>query len=298
MNTFEKCLYFLQGKMELPKSYGWFHLIFIALVIGAALFLCLKFKNCKEKTVNRILLIAWIILIIGETLKQLLFSFSFDGTAAVWHYQWYVFPYQLCGTPFVVMPFIIFTKEGKLRNACLAFIATFSLFGGLATFFYPRDVFTSGIAINIQTMIHHGTQVVIGIFIAVHNRYKLTFKYYIGAVCTFLVLTSAALAMDIGMYHYLRSVGSSEVFNMFFISPYYPCTLPLLSTIYPKVPYPAFLAIYIVGFMIIGAIMHYGAKGIFYPMLRRAKKNGQIANDGGEAKKEEESCTEFSQSGK
>ena len=262
MTTFEKILYFLQGEMTCPENYGWFHLMFVGIVISVTVFLCLKFKDCNTKTVNRILLIAWIVLMVGEIAKQILFSFSSDGVTASWYYQWYAFPYQLCGTPLVVLPFIIFSKEGKLRNACMAYMATFSLFGGIAVYFYPNDVFVREIAINLQTMIHHGSQVIFGIFLAVYNRRKLTFKYYLSSIYVFLVLVAAAVVMNVGVYHIFQAKGIGDTFNMFFISPYFPCTLPVLSSIYPLVPYPVFLAIYVFGFMLICAVMHFSTKGI------------------------------------
>jgi hypothetical protein len=49
---------------------------------------------------------------------------------------------------------------------------------------------------------------------------------------------------------------TNDTFNMFFISWKYPCTLPVLSDIYPKVPYIIFLLIYIVGFAIAGFIIY------------------------------------------
>jgi hypothetical protein len=56
---------------------------------------------------------------------------------------------------------------------------------------------------------------------------------------------------------------------MFFISPYFECTLPLLDTVYAAVPYPVFLAIYVFGFMIIAAI-------IFYTSLFIINKVGSV----------------------
>jgi hypothetical protein len=43
---------------------------------------------------------------------------------------------------------------------------------------------------------------------------------------------------------------------MFFVSPYFDCTLPVLSAIYPKVPYIAFLLIYNIGFAIVSLIVY------------------------------------------
>ena len=232
MSALDKFIYFLEGTMTRPGNYGWFHLMFIGIITAATIFICIKFKDCDAKTLNRILLIVWVTLIVGETLKQILFSFDSDGLTSSWNYQWYAFPYQLCGTPLVVLPFIIFSKEGKLRDACIAYMATFSLFGGLAVYLYPNDVFVSEIAINLQTMIHHGLQVLIGIFLAVYSRRKLTFKYYLSSICVFLVLSGIAIAMNEAVYHIFQAKGIGDTFNMFYISYHFDCTLPVLSAIY------------------------------------------------------------------
>ena len=269
--------------MTCPVNYGWFHLMFVGIIISATVILCLKFKDCNTKTLNRILLIAWIILMVGEIVKQVLFSFSSDGITATWDYQWYAFPYQLCGTPLVVLPFIVFSKEGKLRDACMAYMATFSLFGGLAVYFYPNDVFVREIAINLQTMIHHGSQVIFGILLAVYNRRRLTFKYYLSSIYVFLVLVAAAVVMNIGVYHIFQANGIDQTFNMFFISPYFSCTLPVLSSIYPLVPYSVFLAIYVLGFMAICAVIHYGTKGIIALSSHKVSKAVVYAEETDEA---------------
>lgn len=284
MSFLEKVLYFLEGEMERPGNYGWFHLMFVGIIIAATIFVCLKFKNCDTKTLNRLLLIAWIVLVVGETVKQVLFSFDSDGVTSSWGYQWYAFPYQLCGTPIVVLPFIFCSKEGKIRDACIAYMATFSLFGGLAVYFYPNDVFVREIAINLQTMIHHGSQVILGIFLAVYNRRKLNFKYYLSSVYVFIILSAIAVAMNEAVYHIFQAYGITDTFNMFYISYHFDCTLPVLSAIYPKVPYPVFLALYVFGFMLISAIIHYSTKGIVALCTRKTKADVED--------NKEESCDE------
>ena len=134
-------------------------------------------------------------------------------------------------------------------------------------------------------MIHHGLQVILGIFIAVYNRRRLTFKYYLSSVYVFIVLSAIAIAMNVGVYHIFQAKGIDQTFNMFYISPYFDCTLPVLSAIYPLVPYPAFLAIYVLGFMVISAIIHYSTKGIV--TVSRRKTSRVVM----EAETEEESVT-------
>ena len=239
MNWFERFLISLQGTMPTPTNYGWFHLMFVALAIISTVLICYFGKNAKDKTFRRIVLISWIIILVLEIYKQLIYSVSEVGGSAVWDYQWYAFPYQLCSTPLYLLPFVAFMKDGKTRDSIMSFLSTFAMFGGLAVFIYPNDVFISTIGINIQTMVHHGLQIVLGIYFMVY---------------VFGVMLGIAMLLNIVLYHTVM-VNNGESFNMFYISPYFPCTLPVLSMIYAKVPYVVFLLIYIFGFILAGAIM-------------------------------------------
>jgi hypothetical protein len=49
---------------------------------------------------------------------------------------------------------------------------------------------------------------------------------------------------------------------MFYISPHYACTLPVLSIIYDKAPYAVFLITYLLGFSFISALFFGIEKGI------------------------------------
>ena len=137
-------------------------------------------------------------------------------------------------------------------------MATFSLFAGFAVMVFPNDVFIGTIGINIQTMLHHGLQVVIGILLVAYNRHRLSKRFFAWCMIVFSVLASAALTMNIVFHHFMPT----HDFNMFFISPYFDCTLPVLSDIYAKVPYPAFLLIYILGFALLSAAVYAIEKGV------------------------------------
>lgn len=132
------------------------------------------------------------------------------------------------------------------------------MFAGLSVMFYPGDVFTRTIGINIQTMVCHGGMVVMGIYLWFSKQVKFEFKTILKALSVFCVLVAIALIMNI-IYN---STGNTATFNMFFISPYLPCTLPILNMIYEMVPYPVFLIIYIIGFTLAAFIMLLVAMGI------------------------------------
>ncbi len=271
MTTLENIVYALQAEMTTPTAYGWFHLLALALTIALAACFITRLHHAEEKQVRRLLLIFWLLMVATEIYKQIIFALSCDGVTAIWDYAWYAFPFQLCSTPLYVLPFAALLPEGKVRNACLCYLSTFSLFGGLAVMLYPNDVFINFIGINIQTMLHHGSQVVLGIFLAVRNHRRLSREYYFGALSVFGVLAAVAMAANVAVYHLLRAGGMDDTFNMFFISPYFDCTLPILSSIYPAVPYPAFLLIYLLGFAAIAAIMFFGMRALL-PFFTGRKK--------------------------
>ena len=262
---------------EAPASYGIFHIISLLCVIGVTVFLCIRFSSCSDKTLRRIALISWIIVLVLEIYKQLVFTVSLEDSEFVYDFQWYAFPFQFCSSPLYVLPFIAFLPSEKYRDVFIGFMATFSLFAGIAVMLYPGDVFIRTIGIDIQTMVHHGSQVALGIFFAVHfmkrqERASLK-RFCVGAVATFTAMLIIAMVMNIIVYHAFLANGIDETFNMFYISPYFDCTLPVLSGVYATVPYPVFLAIYIIGFSFVAAIILLIQQGIFKLVNKRKAKS-------------------------
>lgn len=240
---------FLDSKMETPACYGVYHIICLILCIALTAFLIWKFKNCEDKTMRLIIGICWGVIFLFEAYKQMVSSFREE--TLTWSYYWYFFPFQFCSTPLYVLPFVAFLKEGKVRDAMIAYTMTYSLFGGLCVMIYPGDVFCATTGINIQTMVHHGLQVTTGIFLAVHQRKKYGVKFFASSAIVFFCFLLVALGFN--------TIGNALIpeagFNMFFIGPKTPCTLPLLSMIYPLVPWIVFFFIYMLGFSLIAALI-------------------------------------------
>lgn len=272
MSFFEKFLTDLSMGMDMPKSYGWFHLMFVFLTIVASVALCCRQRDAKDKTVRAICLVGWLLMVVGEVLKQIVYTYSIVDGAVVADFQWYAFPYQLCSTPLYVLPLVIFLKDGLVRDAATAYMIAFSIFGGLCVYVFPGDVFSNFAVVSLQTMVHHGLQIVLGVYLASRYRAKLNYKYYLKGGAVFVALLIVAMIMNITVHNALVGAGIDETFNMFYISPYFDCTLPILSLIYPKVPYPVFLAIYVVGFIAAAAIIFYAAKGIVYLLRKKASE--------------------------
>lgn len=228
---------------EAPKPYGLFHLCAFAIAIIIAIVLAIKYKKPSEKQGQRIILIISIILFIFEIYKQVIFSYN-DGN---WSYSWWAFPFQFCSVPMYVGLLAGLIKDGKLRRALYAFLGTFCLFAGLAVMVYPNDVFITTLGISIQTMVHHGGMLIMGIFCLASNKTVPDLKSIYGSALVFLSLVSIAQTLNITL--------ASKGLNMFFISPYIPCSLPILSIIQEKFGYTVFIFTYLLGFIFIAFLI-------------------------------------------
>ena len=275
MSAFESFIYnVLQARMDRPPLYGTWHIVSIVLTILLTVCLVKFFRNAKDSTMRTILFIGWLVMVILEVCKQLEGAMTYDEyTATVtWSYLWRWFPFQFCSTPLYTLPLVFLLKDCKVRRAIMAYISTFSLFAGLIVMILPTSVFTTLVSINIQTMVHHGLQVVFGVYMASYNRNSLSKRFFAWAEIVFAAFASVALIMNVIAYHKLVIPGLTEEFNMFYISPYMNNDLPVLSAVYPLVPYPVYLIIYLFGFTLAAVLVYAVEKGIVALTLRKNKR--------------------------
>ena len=253
MNFLGRIITILDAQMTEPVMYGWFHLLFFALSILGAVALCYKFKRPDTKTIKKILLVFALVSILLEIYKQFNYTFSFDGKAITANYQWYAFPFQFCSTPMYVALLAAFIKNKKLHNSLCAYLATFSLFAGLCVMVYPEQVFIGTIGINIQTMICHGSQIALGVYLLCSGYVKSEHKTLLSAAAVFAVMVAMASVMN--EIAHLSGLLERETFNMFYISPHCEPSLPVYSLVQAVVPYPWCLIIYIAVFTLAAYII-------------------------------------------
>lgn len=249
----EEFLHFLDGRMSTPTWFGWYHLLWIGITIASCVLIFVFRHKFNKKAINIILLCLGIALILFELYKQIIFSFNYNGGNgnSTWDFQWYAFPFQFCSTPMYLMLLAGILRKGKVYDAILGYLATYAMFAGLLVMIYTGDVFTSLIGINIHTMFWHSSMFILGFLLLATRSVKFNIKTVLKATIVFVVMLAMALTMNI-IWHYF---GNDETFNMFYISPYYPCTLPVLSIIYDLCPYVVFLILYIIGFMLAASVM-------------------------------------------
>lgn len=264
----QKALHLMDASMKTPSLFGWFHLLWLGITVAAAVILCRHGKG-KERSV---LLWTSLLVIFLEIYKQINYSFSYEN-GIIFDYQWYAFPFQFCSTPMYVGLLAALTR-GKIHNALCCYLSSFALFAGLCVMFYPGDVFIDTIGINIQTMICHGSMVVIGSYLLSTGYVPLSYKTVIKALPVFAVCVLLAT----GMNEIAHLTGLKETFNMFFVSPYWDCTLPLYSLIHEAVPFPINLIIYIAGFTVAAWIVLMLSIGIHRLSCRKNKKITVLSN--------------------
>ena len=250
-------LNFLDSEMITPTPYGWFHLMCFAIVIALSVLAVVFRKKISVKTVNIILLVTGIVMIVFEVYKQIIMNFD---NGAFQPYAWYIFPFQFCSTPMYLMTLAGILRKGKVYDCIISYLGTFSLFAGLAVMFVPTTVFIPTIGINIQTMVVHGGMVVIGVLLLATQTTKVEWKTILKALILFGIMVFVAFIMNI-IWHFVGPA-DEHTFNMFFISPWYNCELPLLQMVQDSTPYPVFLLSYIIGFTACATIVLAAAIGI------------------------------------
>ena len=224
-----------------PTKYGWFHIIFLLLTIVVTTLLIIYFRDCKEKTMKKIVLFTWIGLVFFGILKELIVSYNGETLK----YNWGSFPFQFCETPLYIYPILILNKNKKFQNALISFIATYVFFAGFALMVNPDRMFSVRVVLNFRTMYQHGSQVVMGLFLFAWNRKNMNLRMFIDGSLIFLVLTIIASMIN----NILGPLVAPEYsVNMFWISRYYETNLMILDRVQPHVHWVIFVILYILAF--------------------------------------------------
>ena len=271
MDFWIQVLKLLYAALPTPQPFGVFHLLSFAFYIALAIVLCKTHKKGDDRRVRRVVQIIAIITLILELYKQINYAFDYSSGQITFDYAWYAFPWQFCSTPLYVGLIAGFTRKGKLHQAMCAYLATFSVFAGICVMFYPTTVFISTIGINIQTMFCHGTMITMGVYLLYSGYVKLEHKTILKALPVFM--SAVAIAMIMNEVAYQSGLLETDVFDMFFISPYFTNDMPVFSLIEKYVSPNLYIALYGVAFLLGSTIVYFTSYGIstIYSKLSKFK---------------------------
>lgn len=253
MELFGKIIQILDSSMPTPSFFGWYHILSLVVTIGLSVYISSPKRHYSPETIRRIVLVTALVVIAAEIYKQFNYSFSYEDGKVAFDYQWYAFPFQFCSTPMYIGLLAGLTKKGKFHDALCSFLATYALFAGLAVMLYPRDVFISTIGINIQTVLCHGSMVMIAALLLRTGYVKTHISTLWKGACVYTVAVTIAVILN--EIAYRVGLLETETFNMFFISPYCEPHLAVFCLIQPLVPFPVELIIYVVGFTAAAGVM-------------------------------------------
>lgn len=254
MNIFNALLDLFELKMQKPIAYApfeqsWFHYLSLLLMVVYTVILTINFKRTNDIGVRRTLRNIGIALLIFEVYKQVTFSYHADGT---WSFQWYAFPFQFCSTAMYMMFIVGISKSKTMYEYGLAFLASFTMFAGIAVMFYPVTVFVDTIGINIQTMFYHGSMAAVGLALVFSGKVSHSYQTVIKGMIPMTIVILMAVLMN-GLFN--RYMPDSGTFNMFFINPAYDSGLVILNDIQPLVSPVMFIVIYFLGISFVSFIV-------------------------------------------
>ena len=166
---------------------------------------------------------------VTEVVKQLMLTFAINGGK----YCWWYFPWQLCSIPMYVC--LIAAAAGRI-DACLSYLATFGLMGGVAAFFDTGGFVLDNPLLTVHSYVWHFVIVGVGLYAAVKRksfRFLPPLLIYLGAAAVAEIINVAAF--DAGC----------RPINMFYISPRYLFPLIILKELVPVIGNAATIAVYI-----------------------------------------------------
>lgn len=248
----DKLIHFFQYQVEEPGLFSLFHIVFLVIIVSMTVFISIRFKNCSEKTYKKIILICWIICLIMESIKQIVKSFVY-GSPSYFKYSFYDFPFHLCSLIYYIAPVLIFVKREKasfLYDSLSWFMAIFSLFGGVIVILFNSIVMSTLLYTNIQTMIHHGIQVLLGVFIVTWNRKRLNIYSFLKSLVILSVYTILAILINV-----LITPVSNGI-DMFYVNPYEVSVIPVINEIHRNVGFTPYLIVYLLLIILMGFITY------------------------------------------
>ena len=256
-------------EMPTPSLYGWFHILFLVLMVVGTFLLCHFFRNSSTKTMKIICLVCEIVLVVLEIIKQLANSCR-NGVFA---YDWESFPFQLCETPMYVLLVMILNKNEKVQNILITYMATYAMFAGLTVMVWPSTVLNNTVFGNVRALTQHAIQVAIGIYLMAWNRKNFTLKNFFYSGILFVIFCFIAIFIN----KVVESQTGAKI-AMFYLSETQESAILIVRKIKPYVPFAIYVLSYIVGVSACAYLTYETEMGIYRLSLRRAKKQSSASN--------------------
>ena len=269
MNFWISVLKVLNTQMTEPILYGPFHIFWLVATVTCMVVLCQRARQSSHRQVCNLVLGITLFVTALEIYKQINYSFTYSDGTITFEYLWYAVPFQFCSTPMYIGLLAGIFRKGKLHDHLCAYLTTYAVFAGVCVMLYPAQVFCTTVGINIQTMIWHGSMIVVGAYLLASGHVKLEGKTVLKALPVFAVTVAMAAVMNEVAYQ--TGLLENHNFNMFYISPHCPPSLPVYSLVQQVLPFPWSLTVYVVAFTLAAYLIVLAAMGIRHVARRVAQ---------------------------
>ena len=243
-----------------------YHITWVLAVLIFCVVACLIVRYSGDRTYRVMTFVLWVVMLVFEVYKQTVGNIDLADGELVFSYTWEKFPFQLCSTPLYVLPFLALLKDGKARDFFASYTMTYALIGGIAVYMFPESVFGGSVIGNVQTMVHHGIQIVTGVMTAARYRDRLNRSFFLKGFTVFIFMFTVAMTLNTAFRDYMISLGmmrADETFNMFLISPYMEFSAPAFENILLMFTPWVLVVLYFVGLPIGALIVMKGCKKLF-----------------------------------
>lgn len=208
VSWFEELIRSTAWTMEIPKSYGAFHLTFTLVGFAVCAFLAWKLRNLGDVGHRRLLRGIGIYLLAAEIYKQFFCYIVYGG------YQWGEFPFQFCSIPMYLCFIASFLHPGKVTEGMYHYMMTFNLLGGFVAFLEPSGLLHEYVTMTAHSLIWHMLLVFVGLYLGFSKRTSWEWRRYRTAEFTYLILAAVAFSINLAFWN----VSNGDI-NMFFIGP-------------------------------------------------------------------------------
>ncbi len=252
-----------------PIPFGGFHVASVIVILALCVLMVIFRGRLPrgERALRRGLMMFGIGLLLLEIGKQLAYSYD---PATGWAYNWDRFPFQFCSTPIYAALLAMCLPVGRLRQALLCFLATYSPVAGCAVLFYPAaNVFHEIVFLNLHTMIWHGAMLLFGLYLWLSEAVSPSVKTAVTAAAVYLPMPCIALILN--ELEMKWGFAGEYTFNMFYIARDGRCMIPVLSWFQTNTPYPVFFVAYVLTLGLGGALVTAGM-GLIRFLWRKSKK--------------------------
>ncbi len=225
-----------------PKIFGAFHIGWLIAILTFNVLIYHLLKNKSQDKLIKVLHNLGIIMIIGEVWKQYyFFAVINQGSISLWF-----FPWQLCSMA-MYLSFLLPFLKGRVQEAALVFLATFSLFAALIALLIPSDMLRPQLLFASHGFIYHGLMIAESILAILIIKKRKDLKF-LPSLIMFLIMALIAEIINILSYAILKDIYIAP--NMFYITPYYETTQVGLNLIAWKLGILPEIIIYLGGIIL------------------------------------------------